>query len=128
MCIGFVSNGYVYSIIFFLFACYSTCQKVYAHFIFKKIMNKVKIKFQYLPTIFMPSAVRKRTTCIFVLCPVLAARTFSTRDHTLRTDPASTLYVLRRNPTSQSKPNVTFLQLPRLEKKHLISIMINILF
>jgi hypothetical protein len=48
------------------------------------------------------------------LCPVFAANTFSTRDQTLNTEPANTLYVLRRSPTSQSNPSVTFLQLPRL--------------
>jgi hypothetical protein len=68
----------------------------------------------HLPTIFTPSPVRRRTTCIFELCPVFAAKTFSTRDQTLNTEPANTLYVLRRSPTSQSKPSVTFLQLPRL--------------
>lgn len=76
----------------------------------------VKCKSLYLPTIFTPSPVRSRTTCIFELCPVFAANTFSTRAQTLSTEPANTLYVRRRSPTSQSRPNVTFLQLPRLSR------------
>lgn len=78
------------------------------------VSQKLIIIINYLPTIFTPSPVRRRTTCIFELCPVFAANTFSTRAQTLKTEPANTLYVRRRSPTSQSRPSVTFLQLPRL--------------
>lgn len=74
-----------------------------------------------LPTILIPSAVFNLTTCIFVLWPVLAAKTPSIRDQTDKTDPERTLYVLLLSPTSQSKLNVTFLQFPFLEKKMVIT-------